>query len=148
MRVSQAMVKDVTAVMEDETIERVLKILSSQLLSGIPVVSEDMKVLGFISENDIINAALPSYFSLLQSASFIPDLNQFIRNLEKLKNKKVSEYMTHPALTVKENAALIHVADLMIRHNLKILPVVDECDKLIGIVTRMDILRSAMEGLL
>lgn len=140
MKVKDFYIRDITAILEDETVSRVLRILSRQEITGVPVVNEDYKVVGFISENDIIRAALPSYFSLLQTASFIPDLNQFVRNLKKISNKPVSEVMTKPAITIKESTALLHAADLMIRHSLKVLPVVDEEEKLLGIITRMKIL--------
>ncbi|MBO8161500.1 MAG: CBS domain-containing protein [Thermosipho sp. (in: Bacteria)] len=142
MKVKDFYIRDITAVLEDETVTRVLKILSRQEVTGVPVINEDYKVVGFISENDIIRAALPSYFALLQSASFIPDLNQFVRNLKKLSSKPVSEIMTKPAITIKETTPLLHAADLMIRHSLKILPVVDEEEKLIGVITRMRILEA------
>jgi len=142
MKVKDFYIRDITAVLEDEAISRVLKILSRQEVSGIPVINEDYKVVGFISENDIIRASLPSYFALLQSASFIPDLNQFVRNLKKISKKPISEVMTKPAIVIKESTPLLHAADLMIRHNLKILPVVDDEEKLLGILTRMKILEA------
>lgn len=142
MKVKDFYIRDITAVLEDESVSKVLKILSRQQVTGVPVIDEDYKVVGFISENDIIRAALPSYFSLLQTASFIPDLNQFVRNLKKISNRAVSEIMTKPAITIKESTPLLHAADLMIRHSLKILPVVDEDDKLLGVITRMKILEA------
>lgn len=142
MKVKDFYIRDITAVLEDESVSRVLKILSRQQVTGVPVIDEDYKVVGFISENDIIRAALPSYFSLLQTASFIPDLNQFVRNLKKISNRAVSEIMTKPAITIKESTPLLHAADLMIRHSLKILPVVDEDDKLLGVISRMKILEA------
>ncbi len=148
MRVYDIMVRDVTAVTKDETVGNVLKIMSSQLLAGIPVVSEDMRVIGFASENDIIKAVVPSYFSLLQSTSFIPDMNQFLRNAILIKDKPISEYMTHPPIVVNENAMLVHVADIMIRHNTKAIPVVDDQGRLVGVVNRTNILKAAMEGAL
>jgi len=148
VRVYDVMTRDVTAVTKDETVGNVLKIMASQLLSGIPVVTEDMYVIGFVSESDIIKAVVPSYFSLLQSTSFIPDMNQFLRNAVLIKDKPISEYMTHPPIVVNENAILIHVADMMIRHDAKIIPVVDDQGRLVGVVSRTNILKAAMEGVL
>ncbi len=148
MRVFDIMVRDVTAVTKDETVGNVLKIMASQLLSGIPVVSEDMHVIGFASESDIIKAVVPSYFSLLQSTSFIPDMNQFLKNAVLIKDKPISEYMTHPPVVVNENAMLVHVADIMIRYNTKTIPVIDDQGRLVGIVSRTNILKAAMEGAL
>ncbi|HPP69939.1 MAG TPA: CBS domain-containing protein [Pseudothermotoga sp.] len=148
MRVYDIMVRDVTAVTKDETVGNVLKIMASQLLSGIPVVAEDMRVIGLATESDIIKAVVSSYFSLLQSTSFIPDMNQFLRNAVLIKDKPISEYMTHPPVVVNENAMLVHVADIMIRHNIKTIPVVDDQGRLVGIVSRTNILKAAMEGVL
>ncbi|HOJ88438.1 MAG TPA: CBS domain-containing protein [Pseudothermotoga sp.] len=148
MRVYDIMVRDVTAVTKDETVGNVLKIMASQLLSGIPVVAEDMRVIGLATESDIIKAVVSSYFSLLQSTSFIPDMNQFLRNAVLIKDKPISEYMTHPPVVVNENAMLVHVADIMIRHNIKTIPVVNDQGRLVGIVSRTNILKAAMEGVL
>lgn len=148
VRVFDVMTRDVTAVTKDESVENVLRIMSSQLLSGTPVVSEDMRVIGFISESDIIRATVPSYFSLLQSASFIPDMNQFLRNAKLVKDKPVFEYMSSPPIVVNEHANLIHVADIMIRHNIKVIPVVDDLGRLVGMIGRTNILKAAMEGAL
>jgi len=140
------MVYDISAVFEDETVERVIHILSKQSVSGIPVVDDNMKVVGFISENDIIKAAVPSYFMLLQSASFIPDTNQLIKNLSRIKDKPISEFMSKPPITVNENDPLITAADLLIRHGLKTLPVIDKNSRLVGIIRRIDVLRGVFEG--
>jgi len=148
VRVYDIMVRDVTAVTKDETVGNVLKIMASQLLSGIPVVAEDMRVIGLATESDIIKAVVSSYFSLLQSTSFIPDMNQFLRNAVLIKDKPISEYMTHPPVVVNENAMLVHVADIMIRHNIKTIPVVNDQGRLVGIVSRTNILKAAMEGVL
>ncbi|WP_245530586.1 CBS domain-containing protein [Pseudothermotoga thermarum] len=142
---SDVMVRDLTAVTPDETIENVLKIMSSQLLSGVPVVSEDMRVIGFIGEDDIVKAVVPGYFSLLQSASFLPDINQLFKNLNLIKDKPVSQFMRSPALVVNENANLMHVADLMIKNNVRVIAVVDDFGRLVGVVNRMNILQAVAE---
>jgi CBS domain-containing protein len=89
MKLKDFMLNDITSVLENEKVDRVIKILSRQHLTGVPVVDGNFKVTGFISENDIIKSTLPSYFMLLQTVSFIPDMSQFIKNLEKIKEKFV-----------------------------------------------------------
>jgi len=145
MKVKDVLIRDISAVFEDETVENFVRICSTQSLSGLPVVDEDMVVVGYISENDVINAAVPSYFSLLQSVSFLPDTHQLVQRLQKIKEHTVSQYMSTPAVTVKEEDSLIHVADLIIRRRLKAVPVVDDQGRLVGIVTRMGVLKGAME---
>ncbi len=146
MKVKDVMIYDISAVFEDDTIERAVDIMSRQLVSGVPVVDEDMKVVGFISETDIMKASIPSYFALLQSASFLPDANQFVKNMAKIKDKKVGEFMSKPPITVSPSDSLIHAADRMMRHNIKTIPVVDDEGRLLGIVVKIDILRAALKG--
>ncbi len=146
MKVSDVMVFDISAVFEDETVERVIDMMSKQFVTGIPVVDEDMKVVGFITDNDIMKASIPSYFALLQSASFLPDTNQFVKNMARIREHKVSEYMSKPPIVIKEDAPLIHAADLMMRHNIKTIPVVDNDGRLVGIITKIDVLKAALEG--
>jgi len=148
MKVYDVMVCDISAVFEDDSIERVVDMMSKQLISGIPVVDEEMRVVGFITENDIMKAAIPSYFALLQSASFLPDTNRFVKNMSRIKDDKVSKYMSKPPIVVMEDEPLIHAEDLMLRHNIKTIPVVDKGNRLIGVITKIDILKAALkEGL-
>ncbi len=145
MKVSDVMIFDISAVFEDDTVEKVVDMMSKQYITGVPVVDKDMHVVGFITDNDIMKASIPSYFALLQSASFLPDTNQFVRNMLNIKDHPVSEYMSKPPIVIREDEPLIHAADLMMRHNIKTIPVVDENNRLIGIITKIDILKAALE---
>ena len=145
MKVRDVIIRDISAVFEDETVENFVIMCAKQLRSGLPVVDEDMVVIGFISESDIINATVPSYFSLLQSTSFLPDTHQLVSRFARIKDKKVSEFMSTPPITVREDDSLMHAADLLIRRRMKSIPVVDSYGRLVGFVTRMQILRGAME---
>lgn len=146
MKVREAMIRDVSAIFEDETIEDFIVSCLRQNKSGLPVVDDAFKVVGFLSESDVIRSALPSYFSLLQSASFIPDTHQFVLRLEKIKNDKVSLHMIKRVTCVKLDDTVIYAADLLIKNNLKILPVVDEERRLIGIVNRIFLIHAATQG--
>ena len=146
MKVREAMIRDVSAIFEDETIEDFIVSCLRQNKSGLPVVDDEFKVVGFLSESDVIRSALPSYFSLLQSASLIPDTHQFVLRLEKIKNDKVSLHMIKRVTCVKLDDTVIYAADLLIKNNLKILPVVDEERRLIGIVNRIFLIHAATQG--
>ncbi len=145
MVVGEIMIKDVSAVFEDETVERFVRICSNHQRSGMPVVDDDMRLVGYISENDIVNAVMPSYFGMLQSASFIPDTNQLKRKLREIRNEPIQKFMNQAIVTVQENDTLLHAADLLIRHKFLSLPVISPEGSLLGIVNRMQILSGVMQ---
>lgn len=140
MKVKDIMTKDLTAVRANQSLKALIFLLEKSELSGVPVVDQKGVVVGFISERDIIQAALPSYFEMLRTASYLPDINQLSRRLEEIKGDKVEEYMTEEVITVEEDEEDIHVADLIIRNELNRVPVVDEDGMLAGIVQRIDLL--------
>lgn len=140
MKVRDIMTKDLTAVRANQSLKALIFLLKKSELSGVPVVDQKGVVVGFISERDIIQAALPNYFEMLRTASYLPDINQLSRRLEEIKGDHVEEYMVEEVITVDEDEEDIHVADLIIRNELNRVPVVDEDGMLAGIVQRIDLL--------
>lgn len=144
LKVKDFMTYDLTFVFENDTVEEVIEILNKTGLSGVCVVDTDLKVVGFVSEDDIIKACLPSYFNLLQTAAFLPDTNLFITNLKKIAKHPIGKYATKPVFTVKPNDTLLYVADMIMRKGYKMIPVVDANNVLLGYVTRVSILQRAI----
>lgn len=140
MRAEDIMTKDLTAVEKDRSLEALISLLDKSGLSGVPVIDERGIVVGFISERDVISAALPGYFEMLRTTSYLPDLDQVSRRLEEIREEPVSEYMSEEVITVSEDEEDIHVADLIVRNRLKRIPVVDEEGMLVGIARRIDLL--------
>ncbi|MBU1694823.1 MAG: CBS domain-containing protein [Verrucomicrobia bacterium] len=63
-----------------------------------------------------------------------------------MKLKTAADIMTHPVITVKENVHLTEVIDLLLRWHISGMPVVDDQDRLIGMVTEHDLLNFAFDG--
>ncbi len=144
LKVKDVMTYDLTFVFENETVEQVIDLLEKSGMSGVPVVDSDLRVVGFISEEDIIRACLPSYFNLLQTAAFLPDTNLVLNNLKKISRDPVGKYISKPVFTVKPNDTILYVADAFMRKNFKVIPVVDDNNTLIGVVMRISVLKSAI----
>jgi len=141
------MIRDISAIFEDETVERFIRLCANHIRTGMPVVDEEMRIMGYISENDVVNAVIPSYFGMLQSASFIPDTNQLKKKLYLIKDEPISKYMAKSVISVKENDTLLHASDLLIRHKFFSLCVVDEEERLTGLVNRSRILLGVLKEL-
>jgi len=141
VKVREIMTKDLTAVEKDVRVRELIFILNNAEMPNVPVVDEVGRLTGFISEKDLIRAALPGYFEMLHSASFIPDMNQLARKLTQIADEPIERYVRTEVLSVTEDDDDLQAADLIIRKGVKNVPVVDGDGRLIGRVRRIDLLR-------
>ena len=143
MRISEVMDRDLTALSPDTPLSEAIEVLSRHRGSGIPVVDPSGKVLGFVSEKDIVKAALPGYFDYLQDPSFIPDYGQFQKRLKKIGLDPVSKVMAKDVVSFSEEDSDFYVAITLIRNHLKRAPVTKN-GVLVGVVNRADLLERIM----
>ncbi len=141
MKVRDIMTKDLTAVEKDISVRELIFILNNAEMPNVPVVDDEGRLVGFISEKDLIRAALPGYFEMLHSTSFIPDMNQLARKLTQIADEPIERYIRTTVMSVSENDDDLQAADLIIRKSVKNVPVVDEHGRLVGRVRRIDLLR-------
>ncbi|MGQ9700662.1 MAG: CBS domain-containing protein [Candidatus Bipolaricaulaceae bacterium] len=140
MRVRDFLRRDLSAVELTTPVRQVITLLENSGLSSLPVVDEEGKVVGVISERDLIRALIPGYMDMLRSTSFLPGLEQLARRLREIADHPVERYMTKEVVTVKLDTPDLPVADLMLRKGLKQVPVVDDQGRLVGVVRRIDLL--------
>jgi len=141
VKVRDIMTKDLTAVEKDIPVRELIFILNNAEMPNVPVVDEDGKLIGFISEKDLIRAALPGYFEMLHSTSFIPDMNQLSRKLAQIADEPIDKFIQTTVMSVTEDDDDLQAADLIIRKGVKNVPVVDADGRLVGRVRRIDLLR-------
>jgi CBS domain-containing protein len=135
MRVREVMTVDVISVAPDRPLRDVAQLLVSRKVSGIPVVGKDGWVLGVVSEADF----------LAHDAGAATGGGAIARLLGRRPSPKATartagEAMTSPAVTVGPDASVRDAADTMVRRGINRLPVVED-GKLVGIVTRADLVR-------
>lgn len=140
MKVRDFLRRDLTSVDRDTSLGQVISLLEQSGHASLPVVDEEGRVIGVISERDVIRALIPGYMDLLRSASFLPSLNQMARKLQEIAHLPVERFMTTEVATCRPEDTDLHVADLMLRKGLKQVPVVDAQGRLIGVVRRIDLL--------
>ncbi|MCK4392671.1 CBS domain-containing protein, partial [Candidatus Bipolaricaulota bacterium] len=98
MKVRQIMTKDLTSMEKDAPVRGLIFTLDNAEMSNMPIVDEEGKLIGFISEKDLIKAALPGYFEMLHSTSFIPDMNQLSKKLAQIADDPIEKYMQHDVI--------------------------------------------------
>lgn len=138
--VSDVMTKVVVTAKKDVGIHEVARILSENNISGVPVVDEGNYVIGVVTERDIL------YIAGMRKRHTFKDILRHLLGepLSRRKNRDrdiVEEIMTSPAITTKPDADIKEVARILNERRIKRLPVVDNENKLIGIISRADIVR-------
>jgi CBS domain-containing protein len=144
MRVRDVMTTKLISISKYESIITVANILTEKSISGLPVVDKENKVLGIITQADIL-----SMVGVSREHTF-KDLLRYMLG-EKLPERKmgdlVGDIMTSPALTIKPEANIAEAVKMMDEKRIRRLTVVDEQHKLIGILTRADILKAVINKL-
>ena len=137
--VSELMSRDVVRVKKDASIDDAARRLSGLRISGMPVVDDDGKVIGVISEADILSLA-----GMKRGHTFRDILRHLLG--EPLPKRKqgatVGDVMSTPPITALPDDDVRDVAAILDNRRIKRLPVVDEDGKLIGIISRADIVRA------
>lgn len=146
MKAKEIMERDLTSLMEDETVERFIIICKRHNLSALPIVASDFRLVGYLSETGIIDASLPGYLKLMETTSFIPDSHQFFNGLRKILDRPVSDFMIKKPFKVYFDDTVLHVADVIIKNKLKVLPVVDDDERLVGVIRRIGLLSKTLTG--
>ncbi len=146
--VSDVMTRLVLTTTPDARLEEAARMLRQFHISGLPVVDAERRIVGVISEKDIArDLQLASGLAsprgildlLLESA---PPKGEGILEVcrNRLRNARVRDLMSRPAVTLPPEAPISEAARSMREHAINRLPVVDPAGKVVGIVTRADLL--------
>jgi CBS domain-containing protein len=145
LTVRDIMHRDVVSASPDETLKDAANKFYRYKVSGMPVVDNDGKPIGVISERHLIEAALPDYESLIENITLAPDSEPFDELLRREDEIKVRDIMTTRVFTTTEDTPIVEVAAQMLFRNVRRLPVVHN-EKMIGIVLRRDIVSKVIRG--
>lgn len=143
--VRDIMVEKVISVTPDHTLKDVANLLYQHRIGSMPVVDTDRKVVGVISNRDLIRAALPNYKALIGNLSMSPDVepfDEFLKNEDKI---KVGEMMVTEFETTNEDSSVVELAALMIFKDLRIVPVLRN-ERLVGVVVTSDLVSKIIRG--
>lgn len=137
-QVQDVMTTDVATVGEQTPYREIVDVLTSGRISAVPVVDDFGRVLGVVSEADLMHKVE------LIGEPYEPRLFEGRRRRQariKAEAAVARDLMTAPAVTTLGTTTIAAAAKLMDRQHVKRLPVVDELGRLAGIVTRSDLLR-------
>jgi len=142
MKAADIMVKDVVTAGPEASVRELAALMLERRISGMPVVDRAGRLLGIVSEGDLIRRPeIDTDRVKLGWLRLLLSDEARARDFVKSHGRKAREVMTQPAISVAADAPLAEVVRLMERHRVKRLPVVEH-GKLVGLVTRADLLRA------
>ena len=145
-RAKDIMTTDVIVANKNDSIANVAKMLIKEKIGGLPVVDEENRVVGIISETDIMkkesHVDSPKMLNFLQGIIFLDDMKKFEDELRAIAAYKVEDLMSKDIITVDENDTFDYVANVMINKSVNRVPVVDKEKFLKGIICRYDIIKA------
>jgi CBS domain-containing protein len=148
LKVREIMITNVVTAKPNTTVGELADILVKNKISGVPVVDDQGRVLGMVSEADIIlqdvDLHFPYYIQFLESVIYLQSVHKFEERFKKAFGSKVTEVMSDEVVSVSPDATVREVATLMADRNVNRLPVTEN-ERLVGIVTRGDIVRAIAE---
>jgi CBS-domain-containing membrane protein len=138
MKAADIMTRDVVTARPETSVPEIARMLLCRKISAVPVVDDAQRVLGIVSEGDLLGRP-PAGSARGSWLRFFDEKAVLLEEIATARHLKAREVMTKPVVTVVENTPLDVLASMMRRRRLKRVPVVRD-GKLIGIVSRTDIL--------
>ncbi len=144
MRVSDIMTKEVITVSKETPLKEAASLLAKFHIHAMPVINDSGKITGIITESDFFskdasNIYLPTFLEFLSKNSKITKKPEEPSNIEKI--RLVRDVMTAECITVQPDLSLKELVALIKHKGFKTLPVVDDQDTLVGIVSVIDIIK-------
>lgn len=135
MKIADLMTREVVSVAPETSLKEIAELLVERRISGVPVVDAGARVLGVVSEADIVR----------QEAGRVRARGLLARLFSRRgasEARTAREAMTSPPVTIASEQQVAQAARLIGDRQVNRLPVVDEAGTLVGIVTRADLVRA------
>jgi CBS domain-containing protein len=149
---AEIMDSSVPSVSLDADARTAIELLAKTDKGAIPVVDDDRRVVGIVSESDLIlsdeeaDLHLPHYLNIMGGIVFVGSMKGFEKRLDKAFATEVSELMTADPVVVNDYASAETVARKIAEEHHNHLPVLDGDGRLAGMVTRADALAALVES--
>jgi len=149
--VAEIMDREPVSVSPEASIQDVIDLLQTNDLPGVPVVDESRKVLGIITDSDLVisnedsDFHLPHYVNIMGGIVFLESTKHWEERAKKAFAATAADMMTADPITVGPDEPAEHAGRLISERKHNRLPVVDDEGRLVGVVTRVDVL-AALTG--
>jgi len=151
MLVKDVMSENVITISPEESIRDAIEKMAKNNVSGLIVV-ENEKVIGIISESDVIKFLSSGFPEIKTPINVTLSILQVLESGIKIMNEvkkigklKVKDLMNKRVFSVKPEDTVLEAARIMSKKDVRRLPVIDENGKLVGVISRTDILKALVK---
>ncbi len=152
MKVREVMTIEVVTLNEYMSVREAAKVLAECNISGAPVLDSEGKLVGMLTESDILRSVkaaadevhmvFPSIHTMGVMFELAKGETEIMEAFDDQANTVVMDVMTKKPITCSPDTALNEVASILVKKGINRLPVVDDDGHVVGIVTRGDIVRA------
>ena len=145
IKAQDMMTSDVITVKDSMSVRELAKLLSAKKISGAPVVDAQGKLVGIVTESDLIDQTkrvhIPTVMALFDSFLFLENPDRLEKDLKKMAASTVGDICSKEIVRVERETPLDELATFMSEKNVHTLPVMDG-DSIVGVIGKSDIIRS------
>ncbi len=145
LKAKEIMTVDVITVAPETSVTDLARLLASHNIGGAPVVDVSGRLLGVVTENDLIDQTkkihIPTVIAILDSLIFLERPNKMEKDIRKFAGSTVADIYTKNPLTVDEDTPLDELATIMAEKNVHTLPVM-RGEQLVGVIGKGDIIKT------
>ena len=144
LKAKDIMTKDVVTIHPEATVEELARLLIEHKISGVPVVDNEKKLVGIVTENDLIRKNkrfhIPTVIRLFD-AYILLGSGKAEEEIKKMAATTVNEIYTQKVVSITEETSLEDIATIMAEQHIHLLPVLSS-DNVVGIVGKADVVRA------
>ena len=123
MQAREIMTEEVICVRKDTPVIEAIELMASKNVTGVPVVEEDMTLIGILTEQDVL---------------------RLFHTFDEEKNRKVEQFMTQPAVHFEVDEPLMDICFCLRDNAIRRVPVTSE-GKVVGVISRSDIIKYILQ---
>ena len=145
--INSIMSRDVVSVKPDTPLQEAAEVLARHGFDGMPVVDEENKLVGILTEYDLISKGTATHLPTLQKVIqnlgiYHKDKTRFKKDFAELSALQVKDVMNKEPLTLNEDASYEEaVAAFRDHHRVNPIPIIDKDRKVVGVISRFDVLK-------
>ena len=145
MLVSEIMTHSPRTVSPDSKLQEVAAIMCLYRIPALPVVDEDGKLVGNISEMDLLKNLLPTMEDIVAGTGTM-EIEQMVPNYSSSMTRRVSDIMVKNPVSVSPDQHVLKATAKMTSHRFRRIPVTDSDGKLVGVMSLGDVHKAVFQS--